>query len=125
MNTENSTSKETLPTYESLAGRRTSVRHERIAQISVMRDRFADPGETPEDVEIAFFTADGEWVLDVVDEFADYADPIAGDTRVYPGVPLDQVQHWVANHSGRDMSLGRTPSAQRAVTSTPAPGVLD
>lgn len=109
---------EALPSYESLAGRRTSVRHKQVAEISVMRDRYLPEGETPEEVEIAFFDKEGNWVLDEVEEFAEYADNAAGDTRVYPGVPFEQVQKWVVQNT-RDVSLGR--AAGRAPTRE-APG---
>ena len=41
----------------------------------------------PYTVELAFFM-NGEWVTDVLPEFAEYADGEAGGTRVYAYVPL-------------------------------------
>jgi len=41
----------------------------------------------PYTVELAFFM-NGEWVTDVLPEFAEYAEEEAGGTRVYAYVPL-------------------------------------
>ena len=41
----------------------------------------------PHSVELAFFR-NGEWVTEILPEFAGCADAIAGDTRVYGWVPL-------------------------------------
>ena len=41
----------------------------------------------PYTVELAFFK-DGEWVTDVLPEFAEYSDGVAGETLVYAYVPL-------------------------------------
>lgn len=54
-------------------------------------------------VEIAFFR-DGKWVTTTMVEFAGYADPIAGDTRVYGWVPTYLVDAFLANYNAQEKS---------------------
>ena len=50
----------------------------------------------PYSVELAFFR-NGEWVTDILPEFAACADAIAGDTRVYAYVPLIYFAQFLEN----------------------------
>ena len=51
----------------------------------------------PYSVELAFFR-NGEWVTDILPEFAACADAIAGDTRVYAYVPLIYFAQFLENY---------------------------
>jgi hypothetical protein len=51
----------------------------------------------PYSVELAFFR-NGEWVTDILPEFAGCADAIAGDTRVYAYVPLIYFAQFLDNY---------------------------
>ena len=51
----------------------------------------------PYSVELAFFR-NGEWVTDILPEFAGCADAIAGDTRVYAYVPLIYFAQFLENY---------------------------
>ena len=53
----------------------------------------------PYTVEVAFFK-NGEWVTDIVPEFAAYADGVAGDTLVYAGVPILDFAQFINNYGG-------------------------
>ena len=50
----------------------------------------------PYSAEIALFK-NGEWVTDIVEEFAPWADGKAGDTRVYGYVPMHVVGEFLKN----------------------------
>ncbi len=47
--------------------------------------------------EIAFFMGK-DWVLDIIEPFADYADDEAGDTRVYAYVPNEMLDAFLAEY---------------------------
>jgi hypothetical protein len=51
----------------------------------------------PYSVELAFFR-NGEWVTDILPEFAACADAIAGNTRVYAYVPLIYFAQFLENY---------------------------
>lgn len=59
----------------------------RISVITRAENILAMGTENGELVEIAFFDANNEWVTETIPEFAEYADLISGDTRVYGWVP--------------------------------------
>jgi hypothetical protein len=54
----------------------------------------------PYTVEVAFFK-NGEWVTSIIDQFAPYADHVAGDTRVYAYVPLTLISTFIDNYRAR------------------------
>ena len=54
---------------------------------------------TEDTCEIAFFDQDGEWVLVVVEEFAEYSDGYSGDTLVYGYVPNEMVNDFLEKYS--------------------------
>ena len=97
--------------YTAIAGKHTVVYgHPTVDLISVYLNPLTTAEDTPQEVEVAFFqTRNGrtEWVLDTVEEFAAYADPIAVDTRVYPGVPLIDVLTWIDRYQE---APGMTPT---------------
>jgi hypothetical protein len=70
------------------------VQHEHIAYVSW----FAEPTAPNEYVEAAFFTHEDEWYLDDVTLLRDYAEPAAGDTRVYRFVPRNSLLAWLSMH---------------------------
>ena len=53
----------------------------------------------PHSVELAFFK-NGEWVTDILPEFAAFADGIAGDTLVYARVPVLDFAQFITNYGG-------------------------
>lgn len=55
----------------------------------------------PHSVELAFFR-NGEWVTEIIPELAEYADAIAGDTRVYAWVPLIEFAMFMENFVTHD-----------------------
>ena len=48
--------------------------------------------------EAAFFL-DDEWVIETIPELADYADVVAGDTRVYRYIPRDVLNDFLWKYS--------------------------
>ena len=48
--------------------------------------------------EAAFFL-DDEWVIETIPELAEYADVVAGDTRVYRYIPRDVLNDFLWKHS--------------------------
>jgi hypothetical protein len=70
-----------------------SIRHPLADEISIA---LGDNGycDFPYSVELAFFK-NGEWVTDILEDFEKYADSIAGDTLVYPRVPLVMLAQFV------------------------------
>jgi hypothetical protein len=70
----------------SLVNARASLAHPLADEVSIAigSGHYAN---FPYSVELAFFR-NGEWVTEVLPEFAACADPSAGDTRVYVYVPL-------------------------------------
>lgn len=63
-----------------------AISHPMADSISIQDHAFAYAGRGQ--VEIAFFS-NGEWVTDIIQEFADYTHPEPdGDTRVYGYVPV-------------------------------------
>ena len=53
----------------------------------------------PHSVELAFFK-NGEWLTDVLPEFAAFADGVAGDTLVYASVPILDFAQFMTNYGG-------------------------
>ena len=72
---------------------RTSLHHPLADHISIA---LGDNGycNFPYSVELAFFKK-GEWVTDIIEDFEKYADGLAGDTLVYPRVPLVMLAQFV------------------------------
>jgi hypothetical protein len=70
----------------SLVNARASIAHPLADEVSIAigSGHYAN---FPYSVELAFFR-NGEWVAEILPEFAACADPSAGDTRVYAYVPL-------------------------------------
>ena len=70
-----------------------SLRHPLADQISIA---LGDNGycNFPYSVELAFFKK-GEWVTDIIEDFEKFADGLAGDTLVYPRVPLVMLAQFV------------------------------
>ena len=69
------------------------IRHPMADEISIA---LGDNGycDFPYSVELAFFKK-GEWVTDILEDFEKYADGLAGDTLVYPRVPLVMLAQFV------------------------------
>ena len=69
------------------------IRHPMADEISIA---LGDNGycRFPYSVELAFFKK-GEWVTDILEDFEKYADGLAGDTLVYPRVPLVMLAQFV------------------------------
>ena len=72
---------------------RESLRHPLADEISIA---LGDNGycNFPYSVELAFFK-NGKWVTDIIEDFEKYADGLAGDTLVYPRVPLVMLAQFV------------------------------
>lgn len=72
---------------------RTKLNHPLADEISIA---LGDNGycRFPYSVELAFFKK-GEWVTDIIEDFEKYADGLAGDTLVYPRVPLVMLAQFV------------------------------
>ena len=70
-----------------------SIRHPLADEISIA---LGDNGycDFPYSVELAFFK-NGEWVTDILEDFEKYADGLAGDTLVYPRVPLVMLAQFI------------------------------
>ena len=54
---------------------------------------------TADTCEVAFFDQDGDWVLETIEEFADYADMMTGSTLVYGYVPNEIVEDFLEAYS--------------------------
>ena len=69
------------------------IRHPMADEISIA---LGDNGycDFPYSVELAFFK-NGEWVTDIIEDFEKFADGLAGDTLVYPRVPLVMLAQFV------------------------------
>ena len=86
-------------TYQLIHGKaahvvaRESLSHPLADEISIA---LGDNGSCrfPYSVELAFFK-NGVWVTDVIEDFENYADGLAGDTLVYPYVPLVMLAQFV------------------------------
>ena len=76
---------------------RVSINHPLADSISIQDHPFAYAGRGH--VEIAFFS-NGEWVTDIIEEFAGYADAEAGDTRVYAYVPVAVLDPFMEKYQG-------------------------
>ena len=72
---------------------RASLHHPLADEISIA---LGDNGycNFPYSVELAFFKKGG-WVTDIIEDFEKYADGLAGDTLVYPRVPLVMLAQFV------------------------------
>ena len=77
---------------------RTSLHHPMADEISIA---LGDNGycKFPYSVELAFFK-NGEWVTDILPEFATFADGVAGDTLVYASVPILDFAQFITNYGG-------------------------
>ena len=77
---------------------RASLHHPMADEISIA---LGDNGycNFPYSVELAFFK-NGEWVTDVLPEFAEFADGVAGDTLVYASVPILDFAQFMTNYGG-------------------------
>ena len=73
--------------------RRTRLDHVQADEISF----FIEPMGTNH-YEAAFFF-EGEWVTDVLGEFEPYAEPEAGETRVYRYIPKDVLDSFLKHHA--------------------------
>ena len=69
------------------------IRHPMADEISIA---LGDNGycDFPYSVELAFFKKGG-WVTDIIEDFEKFADGLAGDTLVYPRVPLVMLAQFV------------------------------
>lgn len=74
------------------------IRHPMADEISIA---LGDNGycDFPYSVELAFFKK-GEWVTDILPEFAAFADGPAGDTLVYARVPVLDFAQFITNYGG-------------------------
>jgi hypothetical protein len=70
------------------------INHPNISYVSW----FAEPTAPNEYVEAAFFTHDNEWYLGHVETLHEYAEPEAGDTRVYRYIPRNLLLGWLAGY---------------------------
>ena len=77
---------------------RASLHHPLADEISIA---LGDNGycRFPYSVELAFFK-NGEWVTDVLPEFAAFSDGVAGDTLVYASVPILDFAQFITNYGG-------------------------
>ena len=73
--------------------RRTRLDHVQADEISF----FIEPMDTNY-YEAAFFF-EGEWVSDLMGEFEVYAEPEAGETRVYRYIPKDVLDNFLKHHA--------------------------
>ena len=69
------------------------IRHPMADEISIA---LGDNGycDFPYSVELAFFK-NGKWVTEIIEDFEKFADGLAGDTLVYPRVPLVMLAQFV------------------------------
>ena len=70
-----------------------AIKHELADEISY----FEEP-TSAKYCEAAFFL-DSEWVIETIPELAEYADVVAGDTRVYRYIPRDVLNDFLWKHS--------------------------
>ena len=77
---------------------RASLLHPMADEISIA---LGDNGycNFPHSVELAFFKK-GEWVSDILPEFAAFADGPASDSLVYVGVPVLDFAQFITNYGG-------------------------
>ena len=77
---------------------RASLHHPMADEISIA---LGDNGycNFPYSVELAFFKK-GEWVSDILPEFAAFADGPASDSLVYVGVPVLDFAQFITNYGG-------------------------
>jgi len=77
---------------------RAELHHPMADEISIA---LGDNGSChfPYSVELAFFKK-GEWVTDILPEFAAFADGLAGDTLVYARVPVLDFAQFINNYGG-------------------------
>ena len=75
------------------------IRHPLADEISIA---LGDNGycDFPYSVELAFFK-DGVWVTDIIEDFEKHAGSIAGDTIVYPRVPLVMLAQFIEVYGAR------------------------
>ena len=72
-----------------------AINHPMADSISIQDHAFAYAGRGQ--VELAFFHG-GAWVQSIIPEFADYADELAMDTRVYGYVPVALVDDFLEKY---------------------------
>lgn len=78
-------------------GNRIKVVHDEIGEISIAcGTRFYGDAER-NFVEIAFFTKEDDWYLPAVEPFQEYQET-TGETCIYPWVPTELVEKWLAEH---------------------------
>lgn len=70
-----------------------AIKHELADEISY----FEEP-TSAKYCEAAFFL-DDEWVIETIPELAEYADVVAGDTRVYRYIPRDVLNDFLWKYS--------------------------
>jgi hypothetical protein len=70
------------------------INHPEIAYVSW----FAEPSAPNEYVEAAFFTHEDEWYLGHIETLHVYAEPVAGETRVYRFIPRNLLLGWLAGY---------------------------
>jgi hypothetical protein len=68
------------------------IAHPLADEISIQNSSFHYAGTKTS--ELAFFL-NGEWVTEIIPEFADYADTPAGDTLVYGWVPNELIEKFL------------------------------
>jgi len=75
-----------------------TIRHPMADEISIA---LGDNGycDFPYSVELAFFKK-GEWVTDILPEFAAFASGPSGDTLVYARVPVLDFAQFITNYGG-------------------------
>ena len=75
---------------------RITINHPMADEVSIIDHQYAYcvPGESSE---VAFFVRD-KWVTDILPEFAEYADALAGDTLVYGHVPNEMLDAFLAEY---------------------------
>ena len=74
----------------------TKLNHPMADEISIIDHAGAYAGRGSK--EIAFFS-NGEWVTDIMGEFEPYAEPEAGDTRVYRYIPKAVLANFLDLHA--------------------------
>jgi hypothetical protein len=74
------------------------INHPKADTISVVKEVFGMPAYAGKNTsEIAFFLK-GEWVVDPIEPFADYHDGSDSDTAVYPYVPDELIDAFLAEN---------------------------
>lgn len=69
------------------------IKHELADEVSFFQEPTA-----PNHCEAAFFM-EREWVIETIPDLAEYADVVAGDTRVYRYIPRDTLNDFLWKYS--------------------------